>query len=308
MDDKKDGASTETPESGHEDEVKTDEQVWNELATEEAAAEQGQDEADASSPPEPAADDSEDEPEPEPSEADAEPESDTDPDPLANASPEVREMFRTLEHKLASTNGRLKALRKKRQPPQNDGAADPEDAEAIQARQEELGRVREEYADVVGPLVDELQHLQSKVQAFQDADQAQQTELLEEENRVFLSQHPDGMNSLLENPEAWNEWLQGQPQEIHDAVAANNDQIVDGDAVAGVVSLFKAHLEEASAPADPENQKIAQRRQLQKEGARSTRVRGPSVTSEPPADANDPEGHWAAAGKALNKQMGPAYR
>ena len=288
------------PTDGPEEEGQTDEQIWEELKAQDASDDASAQGDDQEPPDEPETD-------PAPSE-EADPAPESNPDPLASASPEVRKMVEGMQHDLASARGRISALMKQRSQPRSPGAGDADPDPEAAKRSEELDRAAEEYPDIVQPLVDTVKDLSEKVTAITEADEAARADLLAEENRILSERHPEGLDVVSKNAPAFWAWLDSQPDEVKAVVQANSDTIVDGRGTAEVLTNFKAHLDEQTAPepepgdTPPVPDKQTQKRDLRLRGAKGTQSKGPAVSVEPAGDVDDPKAHWDWAGRQMDKR------
>ena len=276
----------------------TDEQLWKELEGT-ASASDPDDDIEASAP----ADDDGDTP-PEgwdeadddaterqtPSDAAAGPEDQAD-DPWAKAPPELLKQREKMEHTIRSLNGRVRALTKRHMEARSSPSKD--EADALAATRRTLEEKASEYPDILGPVVQTIDRLESKIARFDEATEQDRQALVAEEWDNFTSVHSDGMKAIESNATAWSSWLASQPQEIRDVIVANKDAIVDGQAAADVVTRFKEHIAVALEPPAPEPKTTDPRRARQLRGAQETASRSPRVTADPTIGEMTEEQHWA---------------
>jgi hypothetical protein len=183
-------------------------------------------------------------------------EADSDEDTQTPTLEELQTQTKDLEQKFRSEQSRSIAQQKRadRLQKELDAIKRRKDANGnAEQAEDRLASLSEEYGDVVGPLVDEVKSLKGRFKDLSDADE-QRTEVITEELRemqekeiaTFEETHPDGMDVVKDNAEVFQEWIEDQPKVIRDAYTANLDRFVDGTAAALVVSHFKAALQEAS--------------------------------------------------------------
>lgn len=152
---------------------------------------------------------------------------------------------------------------------------------------EHLRSVREEYAEVAGPLVDEIVQLRRTVDqlARQGASAAEQerarhelelTEHLNEQERLLVEAHSDWQNVVLE-PE-FVTWVQNGPQFIRDGIARNGNGIVDAAEAAKILDMFKTETGRGNSD------DLAARRQRQLEAGRGVPTRSIGATPGSPPD------------------------
>lgn len=278
----------------------TDEQLWAELAGDDSAS----DPDDA--PDAPAAEDgADDDPPPDGwDEADDDAGDDQgtsdDPagtgeqadDPWAKAPPELLKQREKMEHTIRSLNGRVRALTKRHMEARTSPSKD--DADALAATKKVLAEKASEYPDILGPVVETIDRLESKIARFDEASEQDRQALAEEEWGTFTSVHSDGFKAIESNADAWSSWLADQPKEIKDVIEANKDAIVDGQAAADVVTRFKQHLQAAQEPPAPETRPTPDpRRARQLRGAHETTSRSPRVTNDPSIGEMTDEQYWA---------------
>jgi len=307
------GADTSAP-----DAEKTDEQVWDEILDEEKATEPA-DESGEGIEPKPSNDAGEVEPDPDPAPAASEDTGDGTASGDAPSDGMDREALQAqntrLQHSLDSEIGRqtrnlreidrlqdqITSAPKKPAPGKDSGDA------RLKERREKLEAAREEYGDVIGPVLDEVADLRTamgadkKQRADQDAATlVQQKEryetLVRAEQVTFEKEHSDGFDIIKENHEVFAQWIDDQPRRLRDIYVANRDAITNGMEAALLVTDFKTALldaDAAPAPANPETEKLRTRRQRQLDGAQSIRGAGrQEVSGRPAKDSTDDQGHW----------------
>ncbi len=295
---------------------KTDEQVWDEIETQEKATEP-EDDHDEGIEPESVEATGEDEPDPEPSDEDQIASTDQGDDTAsedavpAGMDPEdLKAQNERLQQSFRSDQGRARALQRKtdilqrqiiaaeKRPQRSDT-----DKTSLRERREKLAASQEEYGDVINPVLAEVDDIRADLKRRDERDaealQQQREELksiVTAEEAVFEDEHPDGFETIINNREVFDDWVDDQPRALRDIYASNRQVIVDGTAASYLVGLFKQALFDAEgtpAPANPETEKLQNRRQRQLAGART--IRTPSrqqASSRPAADSEDAQAHW----------------
>lgn len=279
----------------------TEEQLWNAFAAEDSASADAPEPEDAPAAPEDKDDDAPPEGWDEADDAagdDQTPSEDTDQkdetadDPWAKAPPELLKEREKMEHTIRSLNGRVRALTKRHQAALKSPTKDETDA--LAATKKVLAEKADEYPDILGPVVETIERLETKIARFDEASAQDRDALLAEEWGTFTSIHSDGMDVVNKNAQTFATWLKDQPEDVRNVIEANKDAIVDGQAAAEVVSLFKQHLEAAQKPPAPEpNTTPDPRRASQLRGAQSTSSRSPRVTADPTIGEMTDEQYWA---------------
>lgn len=213
------------------------------------------------------------------------------------------------EQKWRSDRGRVEKMRKEAEALQQELerarqqiAALKTDDEKARDRESRLNKVREEYGDVMEPVLEEIQDLRARDEALTRAEQSRlerlesnYESLVQAEQDAFLAEHKDGFDVIDQNRDAFRAWIDDQPREMRDIFKANEQAIVDGQGAAMMVSRFKAFMQDQSrgpGPASSETRSTS-RRKLQLEGARSSRTPGrQAATSDISPDTDDPEALW----------------
>lgn len=225
---------------------------------------------------------------------------------------DLREQVERLKHALNSEKGRTAASRREierltqqlQQPSVSSADGEGDDPSKRQELEQHLENVREEYGDVVGPLVDKIKELDSREgrwTAFeerqrQDA-QSRLDAIVEQEVGKFEEEHPDGWDTLRQHGAAFREWIDDQPKQLRDIWTENREQIVDGIGTAYLVSQFKQALQDAQGdapePQPSQENRLQDRRQRQLDGARSSRSnKRMGALRRGPPDTDDPEAIW----------------
>jgi len=289
-------AATTTPEDAAPDaapEVEvSDEQLWNEIATDDGKPE-----------PEEVADDE--------SESASEEMDADDQAEVADGKPEADEVpqLERLRHQLKSEMGRTQALARKSSNLTDEIARlqallnDSKPTAEAKLSREKLAKAREEYGDVIGPLADQMDVYEKRMEGMSKANESQLqrsqrelTDFHQEQTDIFRKEHPDGHASIAENRPAFDAWLRDQTGDLRDAFKVNEQFMVDGKSAAYVVASWKASLADAAkgdAPAPDSKATLQARRDKQLVGSKSERPGGSSaVTSAPPADGASDQAIW----------------
>ncbi len=225
-----------------------------------------------------------------------------DADPKLRAAYEAeRERASKAENVLRSNSGRLSRverelnefrLRAKGEKPEDKPEASGK-PEVTEVKDEDLQRLREEFPEVAGPLLDVISGLRSKVESLStDADKRQ--ELDQARNELELNEFLAGEEQkLAEKHGDWNDvvktdefasWALTQPRMIQEALRRNGNGIVDAEEAIEIIDRFKAATNE-DAP-DP----LAQKRERQLEGGRSVPAR--TGTAPPAGKPDDYSSEW----------------
>lgn len=238
----------------------------------------------------------------------------SDADPIARLK-ELQDLNESLEAKLNREKGRSAGQQRRADRLQQElerlrnRAAErtEDDDEAKEAHKQKMESIANEYGDVVGPLIEEMNSLKSRQDELSavDAKRLEDTEqelrdLEQAEYDKVLENHADGFKVIQENSDAFKSWIEDQPKRYRDIFESNRKTLVDGTGAALIISRFKSALLEADqSEGDPpakteQKQPLTGRRQRQLEGARTTRTgsRNNAVTDVPPPDSNDEEAHW----------------
>jgi hypothetical protein len=169
-----------------------------------------------------------------------------------------------------------------------DGAPAGETDEAREAR---YARLREEYGDSVGEILPELESLRAELAELKSGFAGVQHERTEtdvaQQYAILNERHPNWRQDVVS--ESYVAWAQTQPPPVLEAIQRNAEQLSDGATAAWVLDLWKR---DTAPPANPEKEKLAERRQEQREANRSADVRNPPVTGKD--EPTDTDGLWKA--------------
>lgn len=222
-------------------------------------------------------------------------------DPWASAPPELRKLYeneRTSREKaegvVKAHEGRLRAfqteiteLRSKTSeaPP----AEKPKTKEEIEAREERLKKLREEFPEVAGPLLEEIEELRRQNQTLSKGVETVQSREVETEldaqEKLLAGRHGDWLEQA--RSEAFGKWVLEQPRYVREAIHRNGSAIVDGEEVADILDRFKATLPKDEK--EEQRRKVDERRQEQLDAARGPENR---LQGQPEGFADDFEAEW----------------
>lgn len=130
-----------------------------------------------------------------------------------------------------------------------------------QRNSEVLSQVREEYPDVAGPLLDEMQNLRERVDQQSELNSQQEQRLIQERQAQAAQEHFErirkvhsDLDSVVETSD-WALWLEQQDQQIHGWVDAGSSN----DVIA-VLDKFKTDM--GIKPATPQEQALARAKEV----------------------------------------------
>lgn len=185
-------------------------------------------------------------------------------------------------------------------------------------RRPKLDEAREEYADIIDPILDEVDALAEDEQARAEADTSREAAITQEiedtmleQSNVFIEKHPKGYELLKEHGEAFWPWVDDQPKRIRDIAYANKAGMIDGAGAAEVSLAFEAAIAAATGDGSevdggevpkPQTGKSS-RRKAQLASAKTPRARSPSVSTDIPANSTDEDAIWASLEKQREKRM-----
>lgn len=220
-------------------------------------------------------------------------------DPWKDAPPHlIAERDRLIaerEHEKKSLTGRLsfqdRELARLRQQQSTPGAADKSAEQADKTVSDEtITKLRDEYGEVAGPLLDLIENLSAKL----DKVQQPVTQMVEQQAQSAIDAQTQLLNSTvpdwldLAKHEQFMGWVNDQPRAVQEAVQRNWDKIEDGKEASWVFSQFKQSLGAEQAPAgqqqeDPKPSKTDQKRQRQLDAQRDGGTSGgaPVASGEP---------------------------
>lgn len=273
----------------------SDEEIWNEIAN--GAKDDDLEPDDDADPVDEAPDDEGAEPEPK---GDGNDDDSDDPEKL-------KQQIEKLTQQFNSEKGRARGLNMKYERLQSQLRAAKAQVEALRfaetddATRKQLQKAREEYGDVLNPVLSRQDKMDESNRRLTKAAEenvktisAEYSELAKEQLDVFLQEHPKGVDFLRENHEQFKAWVEDQPKQYRDIYNANRQQIVDGASSALLLSQFKAHIAAANSTGSrPASTQSTSRRQRQLAGAQSVRAASSQVvTSDNVPSGDDPEALW----------------
>lgn len=220
----------------------------------------------------------------------------------------LREQIERLTQQVKSEKGRARGLNMKQERLQSDiRSLQAEikalrEAEADDATKEKISKAREEYGDVLDPVLESMERSDAATRRMADLRQ-ERVDTLSRENEDFLkeqfdtfrAEHPTGVDFLQKHHEEFRNWVEDQPKTDREVYERNREAIVDGEAAALLLSKFKAHRAASDGGSRPETSpKDARRRQRQLAGAQSVRSPGTQVITSDnrPSDNADGQAHW----------------
>lgn len=243
--------------------------------------------------------------------AEAEPSS---PDPWKDAPEELRAAYEAerarnaeLEQKARSAEGRARAHQRKLDDLRR-AMEKSKSPEMLLEAQNELRRVENEYPEVTQPLKKALGAITDRITAEEEgrarAARSELAEIVSTETAKLAERHPDWDAFLKQHGgPAFAAWVDDQPRRIRDALTVNGNAIVDAEGAIALIDAYKQHLGvmPASAPASVPPAAIhqtpnplADRRQRQLAAtATPNRSGGRPTVSGIPEDG-DPQAIWDA--------------
>lgn len=217
----------------------------------------------------------------------------------------LREQIDKLTQQVKSEKGRARGLNMKYERLQSDLRAAKTEldalrgAEADDATREKLSKAREEYGDVLDPVLERMDRSDAANRRLAEVRQErvnslskENDEYLQEQFATFTTEHPNGVEFLRQNHAEFKAWVEDQPAADRQIYERNREHIIDGDGAALLLSKFKAHRAAASdggsRPAS--NPSNSRRRERQLAGASSVRASSSQViTSDNIPSDDDPE-------------------
>lgn len=230
---------------------------------------------------------------------------------------QLRAQNAKLEHKLNSSKGREAAASRKIAELQARIAKDTQEVKRAGAdpkardRAAGLKKLRDEYGDVVGPLVDEVEDIRKRSaaqvrerQEAIDANKAEVERLQLEEEKSFRKEHPDGFDTLTANAEEFEAWIADDnlPSKYQRIFERNYEGITNASEAALLIGKFKEHLAGKKSKTSPNA--LSQRRTRQLEGAGSDRSSRAPRTTSAVGEGGDPTAMFNAFAGQITKSMG----
>ena len=165
------------------------------------------------------------------------------------------------------------------------------EGETDEEREARYTRLREEYGDSVGQLIPELESLRTELAELKSGFAGVQHERTEADTiaqyTILAERHPNWKQDVVSD--SYKEWAFAQPKAVLDAIRRNDHALEDGAEAAWVLDLWKR---DTAPPANPEKERLAERREEQREAARSVDVRNPVTRARD--EPTDLDGLWEA--------------
>lgn len=225
----------------------------------------------------------------------------------------LKAQIEKLTHQLASEKGRtsgqgrkIATLQREIESIRQANARRSRDDDGAQKdRTERLAKIREDYPDLVEPLMAEIEDLKNRSEALSKREEARLGDLeaerdaiFQREEEAFLEEHEDGFDVISDNADTFRAWIDDQPRRLRDAFAENRETITNGTSAALLISAFKQSLQAAGqepphngGTSAKSNDTTDSRRQRQLRGARTTASgkRNAVTSDEPPPGASREE-------------------
>ena len=178
--------------------------------------------------------------------------------------------------------------------------AEPQEPEATVQRDEDekLKTVREEYPEIVSPLLDTIEELRARLEKVEapvrQFGQSQADHVKQSEYAKLEAVHPDWKDYA--NDDRFGGWLETQPRAVQEAAARNQD-VSDGVEAAWVLGMFKDAVSTNSTAT------IAERRNKQMDASRDAGRAGTQPTTATiPDDFDAAMAHFAAKADKKRQQ------
>lgn len=170
----------------------------------------------------------------------------------------------------------------------------------------DTAKLREDYPEVVGPLLDEQEALRNEVKQLRDhmkltAElQGEQIDAdIERESGIVEGEHPGWLDFVKDNSDDFVAWVDDQPARLRAIYRDNYDAVTDGAALSELLASYKAHLD-GDGSTEPAPDKGAESksglsglRKRQMDGARAApRSGAQAAVTEPAYDEQDAEKVW----------------
>jgi predicted nucleic acid-binding Zn-ribbon protein len=250
-------------------------------------------------------------------------EKEVEADPWAEAPEALRNEYQALKderdrlnHRLRSNDGRVGALQRQindltrrlqeTSQKRDETATAPAKDEQAQGKTADEERrfdiLREEYPEIAEGLLEEfarrdqaLEAMRGEIETLRDQPVVQAVE----------AHHPGFRQTLDENRDAFEQWVDDMPRVVRDTVEAQRDRITDPEAFSKILAAFKRdmglappteqdHKPAASKAATPDNADRRRQRQLAAGSGTRTQPSGPPQRS--------PEADWQALLKRKAQQ------
>lgn len=172
----------------------------------------------------------------------------------------------------------------------------------IKERDERIKQLREDYPDVATPILEEVERRNADTAAKLEALEAAQQRQQQSESLTQVAKleeiHPNYQGFFQEHQDAILQWAETDaPVRVHRALYDNLKQLVNAEAAAEALTMFKRHAGiETPGETPPESgtdQKLTVKRKRQQAAAAAPAISSPRMrsTGEPSEEAPK-EDHW----------------
>lgn len=149
---------------------------------------------------------------------------------------------------------------------------------------DEIKAAREEFGEVLGPVLDTLSQIAERVDETAGAVASSRQEATSDAEEQKLTQKVGNWAELAAD-ERFTGWLEAQPRHIREATARNWDAIVDHEEAADVFTRFAGHIAPPQQQQDQGGSSGPSRRERQASAAKDAGgSTGPTVASGEPDD------------------------
>lgn len=215
------------------------------------------------------------------------------------------------EHRRRSDAGRIRALQRKVEElrkqiesgtPKQSEEAVAEALDIIESSEDdpEWQRLREEYPELAGPLEKRvaalsrhLAEIKKKNDELTGLLKTMQVERAAVENIERLEKLVPGWQKAIDaDPDAFLEWVNGQPRYVQETVARNLEVIVDPESTADILKRYLEHRNGASAPRKSSVQPNDAVRTARAKGSVAPKGSAMPAASGPPDDVEAAFDYW----------------
>ena len=222
------------------------------------------------------------------------------PQAAREAFEKLQQEKKQLEHETRSHEGRVAARLNK-----IEELSKQLEAMKKPASQEDnpLSQIAADFPELHAPLSKAIESVNSRAEQVEAAQRGRiEAELTQEKQRytedvkvqtdLLINDHPDYLDVISKNVDAWQTWVEDQPKAIREAVARNSVDITDASSAAKVLSAFKAFLNPPVTAQQPSPQSDRRQRQIGSAASPGGSSRQPVVAGIPEND--DPQAIWDA--------------
>lgn len=235
------------------------------------------------------------------------------PDHWANATPEQRaeyEAAKAWENKYKSEQGKVPYLQRELTRVTSEIAelkakssapakgTPPSDDKAPKSLKESdrFKQLAEDYPDLVGPLLEEMESLKQHTKETKGSVDALAAERMQRDlvaNETYLTSQIPNWQGLIQSQDEFKAWISTKSRAFQQMAAVNAEAIVDAQAAVDVLGAYQAHLhakaaDVSTASSAPTN--LAARREAQLKGAKApatNRSPSPTVSASGTGDEQD---------------------